>query len=170
MRLNNLKRYFPDELFNGDGIQYFIDEDGKDWFKSLPTFKKDFAIAFDSNGIIRFYGSEPSRFYPVGLSVVDVDSLPEGINVLGEWVFDGKNIASRKLSKDELITKAESEKAGLMAIANVAITPLQYAVDLGEAMEEETTLLLKWKKYLIHLNRVDTSKAPNMDWPAPPKM
>lgn len=168
MRLNNIKRYIPDELFNGDGIQYFIDESGKDWFKSLPKFKKEYAIAFDSNGIIRFYGDDPSRFYPVGLSVVDVSSLPEGINVLGDWVFDGGKIIPREPSKEELIAKAEYEKSRLMAIANEAVAPLQDAVDLGIATSDEEALLLVWKKYRVMLNRVDTSNPAKMTLPEVP--
>lgn len=168
MRLNNLKRYIPDELFNGDGIQYFIDEDGKDWFKSLPEFKKKYAVAFDSNGIIRFCGDDPSRFYPVGLSVVDVDSLPEGLNVLGGWIFDGKNIVPRVPSEDELISQAENEKARLMAIANNAIAPLQDAVDFGIATRDEETFLLSWKKYRVLLNRIDTTDPDIIVWPEKP--
>lgn len=168
MRLNNLKRYIPDELFNGDGIQYFIDEDGKDWFKSLPEFKKKYAIAFDSKGVIRFYGDDPSRFYPVGLSVVDVDSLPEGINVLGGWIFDGEIIVPRKPTKDELIANAEYEKNSLMTLANEAIGPLQDAVDLGIATRDEETRLLSWKKYRVLLNRIDTTEPEKIVWPEKP--
>lgn len=168
MRLNNLKRYFPETLFNGDGIQYFIDENGNDWFKTLPDFKKEYAIAFDEKGIIRFYGDDPSRFYPVGLSVVDIDSLPDGLNVMGGWVFDGKKIVPRELSGDELITQADNEKARLLKRANEAIAPLQDAVDLGIATDDEETLLLAWKKHRVLLNRVDSRKGADIVWPEQP--
>ncbi|MGS6301058.1 MULTISPECIES: tail fiber assembly protein, partial [Enterobacter] len=30
--------------------------------------------------------------------------------------------------------------------------------------------LTEWKKYRVLLNRVDTSKAPDIDWPVPPEV
>ncbi|EEV4001967.1 phage tail protein [Escherichia coli] len=41
-------------------------------------------------------------------------------------------------------------------------------VDLEIATEEETLLLEAWKKYRVLLNRVDTSTAPDIEWPALP--
>ncbi|EFB3321859.1 tail fiber assembly protein [Escherichia coli] len=43
------------------------------------------------------------------------------------------------------------------------MAPLQDAVDLGIATEEESSLLAAWKKYRVLLNRVDTSVAPDID-------
>ena len=48
------------------------------------------------------------------------------------------------------------------------IAPLQDAVDLEIATEEETSLLEAWKKYRVLLNRVDTSTAPDIEWPEEP--
>lgn len=44
------------------------------------------------------------------------------------------------------------------------IVPLQDAVDLEIATEEENSLLEAWKKYRVLLNRVDTSVAPDIEW------
>ncbi|EFE1381709.1 TPA: tail fiber assembly protein [Escherichia coli] len=38
------------------------------------------------------------------------------------------------------------------------------------ATEEEKALLAAWKKYRVLLNRVDTSVAPDIEWPAIPVM
>lgn len=165
MRLNNLKRYFPDELFNGGGIQYFIDTDGKDWFKSLPEFKKNHSVAFDENGVIRFFGEDPSRFYPAGLSVVDIDSLPEDIDVLGRWVFEDNTITPRIPTAEELITEAEMQKQQLLAVAGNVIAPLQDAVELEIATDAEIALLAEWKTYRVLLNRAKLDEA----WPPKPK-
>ncbi|EQA1407893.1 tail fiber assembly protein, partial [Escherichia coli] len=48
--------------------------------------------------------------------------------------------------------------------------PLQDAADLEIATEGETSLLEAWKKYRVLLNRVDTSTAPDIEWPASPVM
>lgn len=68
-------------------------------------------------------------------------------------------------SPEELIVQAESKKSRLMQTANDAIAPLQDAVDLGMATEEETAALTEWKKYRVLLMRVDTA---DPDWPTPP--
>ncbi|EFO3330053.1 phage tail protein [Escherichia coli] len=36
------------------------------------------------------------------------------------------------------------------------------------ATEEETLLQEAWKKYRVLLNRVDTSTAPDIEWPVAP--
>ncbi|EJZ1643711.1 tail fiber assembly protein, partial [Escherichia coli] len=53
-------------------------------------------------------------------------------------------------------------------VASEHIAPLQDAADLKIATEEETSLLEAWKKYRVLLNRVDTSVAPDIEWPAAP--
>ena len=63
---------------------------------------------------------------------------------------------------------AEIQKQALMAEASAEIAPLQYAVDLGMATPEEKLSLNEWKKYMVMLNRVDTSTAPGITWPVKP--
>ncbi|MBB7069510.1 tail fiber assembly protein [Escherichia coli] len=46
--------------------------------------------------------------------------------------------------------------------------PLQDAVDLEIATDEETSLLAAWKKYRVLVNRVDTSVAQDIEWPTSP--
>ncbi|MGM8453662.1 tail fiber assembly protein [Enterobacter hormaechei subsp. hoffmannii] len=70
---------------------------------------------------------------------------------------------------EELVAQAESKKLRLMQMANAEIAPLQDAVDLGIAATKETVALTEWKKYRVLLNRVDTSKAPDINWPEPPE-
>lgn len=56
-----------------------------------------------------------------------------------------------------------------MNAAGDAIAPLQDAVDLDEATEEELLLLKEWKKYRVSLNRLDLSTAPDIEWPEKPE-
>lgn len=72
------------------------------------------------------------------------------------------------IAKDQLITQAEQKKQLLLNEANESIAPLQYAVDLGMATDEEMTRLEEWKKYSVLLNRIDTSTAPDIEWPVKP--
>ncbi|PQQ41584.1 phage tail protein [Photorhabdus luminescens] len=68
-------------------------------------------------------------------------------------------------TKEELIFIAESQKTQFISLANEKITPLSDAVELDIATDEEMLLLKEWKKYRVMLNRVDTSNAPEIDWP-----
>ncbi|WP_147654621.1 tail fiber assembly protein, partial [Leminorella grimontii] len=52
--------------------------------------------------------------------------------------------------------------------ADVEIERLKDAVNLDMATDEESALYTEWRKYRVLLNRVDTSKAPNIEWPTPP--
>lgn len=72
------------------------------------------------------------------------------------------------ISKEQLIAEAESQKQRLISKASEEIAPLQDAVDLSMATDEEEASLKEWKKYRVLLNRVDTSTAPDIDWPEKP--
>jgi len=82
----------------------------------------------------------------------------------------GRPILSDRImeSQKDLRKWAESKKLELMNCANAAIAPLQDAIDLGIATEEEATTLAAWKRYRVMLNRVDLSKAPFI-WPSAPE-
>ncbi|PQQ25730.1 tail fiber assembly protein [Photorhabdus hindustanensis] len=71
-------------------------------------------------------------------------------------------------TKEELIFIAESQKTQFISLANEKITPLFDAKELDIATDEEMLLLKEWKKYRVMLNRVDTSNAPEIDWPIKP--
>ncbi|EFW0364544.1 tail fiber assembly protein, partial [Shigella dysenteriae] len=45
------------------------------------------------------------------------------------------------------------------------IAPLQDAVDLEIATEEERSLLEAWNKYRVLVSRIDINTAPDIVWP-----
>lgn len=65
---------------------------------------------------------------------------------------------------------AESEKTQRLVEATTQIAPLQDAVDLAIATDEEFSRLNAWKKYRVEVNRIDTSLAPDINWPIPPEL
>ncbi|MBS9435474.1 tail fiber assembly protein [Photorhabdus hainanensis] len=106
--------------------------------------------------------------------ITDLGELPEiltfkqPITHFDRW--DGSKWVIDKVAiKDSEIEQAEQLRSTLCTQANETIKLLQYAVDTGLASEEEQTLLLEWKKYLVLLNRVDTSLAPDIKWPEMPE-
>ncbi|EOU2322028.1 tail fiber assembly protein [Yersinia enterocolitica] len=78
------------------------------------------------------------------------------------WVED----AEAKRAAD--IDTAAQKKGVLRSAVDNEIDWLQDAVDAGIATQEETSALSEWKKYRVLLMRVDTSKAPDIEWPTPP--
>ena len=66
--------------------------------------------------------------------------------------------------------EAQAQSAQLRAIADYAIIPLQDAVDIEEATEEDAARLKAWKKYRVALNRVPEQAGypEKIDWPAVP--
>ncbi|EQB1484573.1 tail fiber assembly protein [Enterobacter hormaechei] len=71
-------------------------------------------------------------------------------------------------TREEAIENAGALRAQLLSVAAQAIAPLQDAVDLSMASDEEAALLLEWKKFRVLLMRVDISLAPDIEWPAAP--
>lgn len=67
------------------------------------------------------------------------------------------------------IAGATATKAALIKSASVKIAPLQDAVDLDMATDDEKARLNEWRKYRVLLTRVDTSLALDISWPEPPK-
>lgn len=80
-----------------------------------------------------------------------------------KWVTD------KVLQKAAAVREAEEKKTRLLNAAAANIAPLQDAVDTELATDEEKEQLIAWKTYRVLLNRVDTSKAPDIEFPQPPE-
>ncbi|EEA6817589.1 tail fiber assembly protein [Salmonella enterica] len=76
------------------------------------------------------------------------------------WVNDEAAEAAARLRE------AEGTKSRLLQMAAEKIAPLQDAVDLEIATDDEKVQLDEWKKYRVLVNRVDTT---NPDWPQKPE-
>lgn len=106
------------------------------------------------------YNSIPLVFFEIQL---DLKSLTK---------MSKKEIESHinpKPTKEQLVIKAESEKASLIAEATIKISPLQDAVDIGNATDSEISMLRSWKEYRVNVNRVDSSLSPDIEWPQKPE-
>lgn len=107
-----------------------------------------------------------------GLAVYisELGPLPENTTILapdGQYLkWDGNAwVKDEAAEKAAQLREAESKKSSLMQQANDNIAPLQDAADLGMATESKKQKLADWKKYRVLLSRVDTSTAPNLEWP-----
>lgn len=88
----------------------------------------------------------------------------------GGWWIDPE--AEEELAYDALKKQADSKIISLLQAASEAIAPLQDAVDLGMATDEEAGMLVEWKKYRVLLNRVAAQPGfpREVEWPIEPQL
>ncbi|HDC4262635.1 tail fiber assembly protein [Enterobacter cloacae] len=137
-----------------------------------------------------FYSASSNGFYNSDLKDVYIQAQTwpsDAVEISDRWykyLIDGQEkgmvitaneygqpalIDPPPLTKEKLIDAAEAKKQNLLSEATVAIAPLQDAVDLKIATENEISKLQDWKEYRVALNRTDTSSAPNVNWPVRPE-
>ena len=64
---------------------------------------------------------------------------------------------------------AEEKKTQLLNDATVKIAPLQDAFDTGMVTDVEKEQHTARKTYSVLLSRIDTAKAPDIEWPVSPE-
>jgi hypothetical protein len=72
------------------------------------------------------------------------------------------------ISKEQHIEEAEIQKQLCADEAEKNITILERKVRLGMATDDEKDLLTAWEVYSIKIADIDTSTAPDIDWPQKP--
>lgn len=168
----NFKLYTPSEKISVEGILFLKDEKGNDWYENQSKFQqKSIKIAYNSDGIICSMNQDISKIWPVNLSVTEFnpEEIPKDFVVDGSWIFDGNKITKKVHSKKEEISNAEFERLNMISKASTVISPLQDAIDLNIATDEEEQTYKAWKLYRVQLSRVDTSTAPDISWPTSPE-
>ena len=104
----------------------------------------------------------------------EVGEIPDGFTELkptsefDSW--DGKKWQFDKNKQHQYeVNQASIKKNQLLSEAASQLSYLQDAVDSQIASDQETQLLVEWKKYRVLVNRIDIELAPNIEWPNQPK-
>lgn len=153
----------------------------------LPAYSTDIAPGVAGDGYVMvFSGQEWDRQEDHrGETVYSVeDRTPVTIDYIGA-IKDGFTTSAPsspfdKWDGDKWLTDNDAQHAAdvaaalaqqqtLRMAADASISWLQDAADFGEATGDETAKLTLWKKYRILLMRVDTSIAPDINWPVQPQ-
>ncbi|MBK0004390.1 tail fiber assembly protein [Erwinia sp. S38] len=135
------------------------------------------------------YSASTGGIYPASKKEIyenSINGLPDDIVEINDETFaglisgqeagqriiadkDGYPILSAQPepTEEEVIASNTQKKTSLMKLATDEIYPLQDAIDLGEATDDEKEKLISLKKYRVALNRVDVSVA-GLEWPAYP--
>lgn len=130
------------------------------------SLKLTWSLVEDHRGKTVFDISTGSEIY-----ISELGLLPENVTAIApdgqyqkwngtSWVKDEESEKSAELAK------VIEQKKDLMQMANDIIAPLQDAVDLDMATDEEKQQLTDWRKYRVLLSRIDDSKPVWPDQPA----
>ncbi|WP_099112372.1 tail fiber assembly protein, partial [Escherichia coli] len=150
-------------------IKWLYSADGKNWYEEQKNFQPDtLKMVYDHNGVIIAITRDASTLNPEGFSVVEVPDITANRRTddSGKWMFKDGAVVKRIYTADEQQQQAESQKAALLSEAESVIQPLERAVRLNMATDEERTRLEAWERYSVLVNRVDTA---NPEWPQKPE-
>ncbi|WP_314188538.1 tail fiber assembly protein [Yersinia massiliensis] len=106
--------------------------------------------------------------------VTTMGELPDTLTLLVPLtVYDQWNgskwVTDKAAQQAAAVQEAEEKKTRLLNDATAKIAPLQDAVDTELATDDDKALLIAWKTYRVLLSRIDTSQAPEIQWPEPPQ-
>ncbi|WP_323835115.1 tail fiber assembly protein [Photorhabdus africana] len=102
-----------------------------------------------------------------GYEYVNVPAEPHQLISMG---FSAQE--AQKLYQQAIIEQKNKfyhrQKYYLLEQATIKMAPLQDAIDLSIATDNEITMLMEWKKYRVALNRMDTT-VEDIEWPEQPE-
>lgn len=105
--------------------------------------------------------------------ITGLGELPSDVTTIapeGDYMRwdDNKWIKDSDAERAAAVSHAIDEKKQRQKEATEIVSILQGAVDLDMATDREADLLSEWTKYRVLLNRIDTSLAPEIEWPEVP--
>ncbi|PHH08716.1 phage tail protein [Morganella morganii] len=116
---------------------------------------------------MKYYKTKNNEVY----ALEDNDSAKEWIKekVTEITKEEADNITNPRPTKEQLIAKAEYDKQALITEVQAETQLLQTKLALGRITPDEKARLNVWLDYLDLLEAVDTSTAPDIDWPEKPQ-
>lgn len=108
----------------------------------------------------------PEKLYHPSLLWVDISALPEQPDV--NYNYSGGAFSAPVTEAENAVLIASSRLAAELDKANRTIAPLQDAVDIGIAIDEELARLAQWKRFRVILSRIDVNKPEEIEWPKRP--
>ncbi|MGJ7972582.1 tail fiber assembly protein [Providencia hangzhouensis] len=115
------------------------------------------------------YSTETRQPIEIGF----IGELPSNLTLLAPKtefdVWNGKKwVTDTEAQKAMLVEQAEQEKTQRLEEAEQNILMLERKVRLGMATAEEIELIKQWEIYSIKVSDIDTSTAPDIEWPVKP--
>ncbi|HAV1716392.1 TPA: tail fiber assembly protein [Enterobacter hormaechei subsp. steigerwaltii] len=98
---------------------------------------------------------------------VNLDEINAGIG----WSYSDGQFSpppAPEVSHDELVAQAEMNKQSLLISARSTISIWQTELQLGIISDDDKASLINWLSYIKELQAIDTSSAPDINWPSQP--
>ncbi|KER01192.1 tail fiber assembly protein [Photorhabdus temperata] len=102
-----------------------------------------------------------------GYEYVNVPAEPHQLISMGFSVQEAQVLYQQAIVEQKN-KESHSQRYYLLEQAAIKMAPLQDAIDLDIATDNEITTLKEWKKYRVALNRIDIIP-PNIEWPEQPE-
>lgn len=154
------------ELSVNCSIQFIHDEAGVDWYILQKLFQPDtLKIQYDKTGLIIAADKDATKLFPLNCSVVefaDID-IPDGFQ-LGNFTYSNGTIAPVQV---DYVALAAAERDRRMASVTSKINLLMEAQDDNDITDAELVELTALREIRTRLRRLDLTKAPDINWPAP---
>ena len=166
------------EIIAGKSVLFLKDSEGRDWYESQKLFDdKSLKFIFTSAGIVASTSYDVSTLWPVGNSVAEIPAseVPEGLDIDGNWMFDGKSIVPRIYTAEEWQARAEQQRQALISDASETMTPWEREANAGILDDDDKSSLIEWTKYTKALRKLDISAVKDeadynaIVWPEQPK-
>ncbi len=163
-----LRPYFGDDYANKDSFSPV------NALRIAPEFKAGFHPCERDGAWIMIPDHRGTKVYDITTAqeseIKDLGELPDGVTTMAPDVvfpkWNGKKWVTDKTAKKESdIAAAEAQKQYLIAEVNAETQILQTKLALKRIKADELELLNAWLDYLDLLEAVDTSTAPDIDWP-----
>ncbi|WP_255586248.1 tail fiber assembly protein [Providencia sp. R33] len=146
------------EIPTKSGIAIIRSEDEKSWLY-VTDYRGKTAYSTETREpvVINFIGDLPTTL-----------TLLEPKTEFDVWKGQ-KWVTDTEAQKAAYVAEAVSEKAKCLEEAEQNISMLERKLRLGMATDEEKELLNQWEIYSINVTDINTSTAPDIDWPQKPE-
>lgn len=111
-------------------------------------------------------------FIRLVFSVVEVNKLPAGFNIYGDWKYSNGAVVAVPV---DYHAKAETTRQKLLTDANSTIVDWRTELALGDISDDDRASLTKWMVYIRALKMLDLSDVKDeatftaIRWPALPQ-
>lgn len=109
---------------------------------------------------------DPVELFHPSLTWIDITNMSPQPQV--NYLYDNGIFTAPVFEIQEPTFIASFRQSSELEGATAVIAPLQDALDLGIATEDEKQKLTAWKTYRVQINRIKVSDAPNITWPEKP--
>ncbi|EMY0608949.1 tail fiber assembly protein [Yersinia enterocolitica] len=146
-------------------VIFHVDEEGRDWYELQETFSEDtIKVGYNAQGIVCTVSEHVYAIAPTGLSIVEVESLPENFVLeYGAYEYLNGEVVPRIPTDAEIAAAADERRKQLVSAISVELSILKDISATGIATAAELFRLNALINYRIELLRLDVI---NGVWPA----